>query len=92
MDSSNELEEIKDGDLFKKQKKTRKKEAAKTKSAKEWTDEETTTLIEMLEANTCFWDVFDKSYSKRDVKEAVYSEIAETLDTNSASVKAKIII
>ena len=33
---------------------------------------------------------FDKSYSKLDLKESAYSEIAESLDTNIASVKAKI--
>ena len=88
MDSDNETGELRNGDFFKKQK--QKKETSKAKSAKEWTDEETSQLIDLLESNPCLWDVFDKSYSKRDVKESAYSEIAESLDTNIALVKAKI--
>lgn len=44
----------------------------------------------MLESNPCLWDIFDKSYTKRDLKESAYSEIAESLDTNIVSVKTKI--
>ena len=38
----------------------------------------------------CLWDVFDKEYTKRDVKEIVYTERESSLDTNIQSIKAKI--
>ena len=44
----------------------------------------------MLEEKPCLWDVFDKEYTKRDVKEIAYTEIANSLDTNIGSIKAKI--
>ena len=44
----------------------------------------------MLEEKPCLWDVFDKEYTKRDVKEIAYTEIASSLDTNIESIKAKI--
>ena len=44
----------------------------------------------MLEEKPCLWDVFDKAYTKRDVKEIAYTEIANSLDTNIESIKAKI--
>ena len=43
----------------------------------------------MLE-ELCLRDVFDKEYTKRDVKEIAYTEIASSLDTNIESIKAKI--
>ena len=54
----------------------------KSKGGKDWTDEEISLLIGMLEEKPCFWDVFDKEYTKRDVKEIAYTEIASSLDTN----------
>ena len=44
----------------------------------------------MLEQKPCLWDVFDKEYTKRDVKERAYTEIVSSLDTNIESIKAKI--
>ena len=44
----------------------------------------------MLEEKLCLWDVFDQEYTKRDVKEIAYTEIASSLDTNIESIKAKI--
>ena len=41
----------------------------KSKGRKDLTDEETSLLIDMLEEKPCFWDVFDKEYTKRDVKD-----------------------
>ena len=38
------------------------------KSAKDWTEEETTMLIEILESKPCLWDVHHAEYSKRDIK------------------------
>ena len=82
-------------DTAKKAKEKKEKEgntAKKTKSkgGKDWTDEEISLLIDMLEEKPCLWDVFDKEYMKRDVKEIAYTEIASSLDTNSESIKAKI--
>ena len=44
----------------------------------------------MLESNPCLWDIHHKDYSKRDLKEIAYSDIAESFDTNIASIKTKI--
>ena len=44
----------------------------------------------MLEANPCLWDIYHTDYSKRDLKEIAYTEIAISLDTNITSIKAKI--
>ena len=62
----------------------------KSKGGKDWTDEEISLLIDMLEEKPCLWDVFDNGYTKRDVKEIAYTEIASSLDTNIESLKAKI--
>ena len=86
---------LKEKDTAKKAKEEKEKEgntAKKTKSkgGKDWTDEEISLLIDMLEEKPCLWDVFDKEYTKRDVKEIAYTEIASSLDTNIESIKAKI--
>ena len=60
------------------------------KGAKNWADEEISLLMDMLEEKLCLWDVFDKEYMKRDVKEIACTEITSSLDTNTASIKAKI--
>ena len=44
----------------------------------------------MLEVKPCFWDVFDKEYTKWDVKEIAYTEITSSLDSNIESIKARI--
>ena len=71
-----------------KEKDTSKK--TKSKGEKDWTDVEISLLIDMLEEKSLLWDVFDKEYTKRDVKEIAYTEIASSLDTNIESIKAKI--
>ena len=86
---------LKEKDTAKKAKEQKEKEgntAKKTKSkgGKDWTDEEMSLLIDILEVKPCLWDVFDKEYTKRDVKEIAYTEIASPLDTNIESIKAKI--
>lgn len=62
----------------------------KTKTAKDWTDEETTLLIDMLEANPCLWDVYHADYVKRDIKEIAYTEISLALQSNNTLIKSKI--
>ena len=44
--------------------------AKKTESKgwKDWADKEIFLLIDILEEKPCLWDVFDKEYTKRDVK------------------------
>ena len=86
---------LKEKDTAKKAKEEKEKEgntAKKTKSkgGKDWTDEEISLLIDMLEEKLCLWDVFDQEYTKRDVKEIAYTEIASSLNTNIESIKAKI--
>ena len=86
---------LKEKDTAKKAKEEKEKEgntAKKTKSkgGKDWTDEEISLLIDMLEEKLCLWEVFDQEYTKRDVKEIAYTEIASSLDTNIESIKAKI--
>ena len=49
---------------------------ANWKTAKDWSDDEVSILIDMSEENACLWDVFNKEYAKRDVKEIAYTEIA----------------
>ena len=63
---------------------------ANTKTAKDWSDDEVSILIDMLEENACLWDVFHKEYAKRDVKEIAYTEIATALNTTTSSVKTNI--
>ena len=67
-----------------------KEKDSNAKSAKDWTDKEVSLLIDMLEANPCLWDVYHTDYSKRDVREIAYSEIATSLETNIPSIKTKI--
>ena len=86
---------LKEKDTAKKAKDEKEKEGntpkkTKSKGGKNWTDEEISLLIDMLEEKLCLWDVFDKEYMKRDVKEIACTEIASYLDTNTASIKAKI--
>ena len=47
-------------------------------------------LTDMLEEKPCLSDVFDRHYTKRDIKEIAYTEIASSLDINIESIKAKI--
>ena len=47
-------------------------------------------MIELLEEKPCLWDIFSSKYTKREVKERAYTELAEHVDSSSAIVKAKI--
>ena len=75
-DSENEIDPIRNGEMFenyfaarKNCEKKKGKRDPKAKSAKEWTDDETSLLIDMLEANPCLWDIYHTDYSKRDLKD-----------------------
>ena len=74
----------------KKDSKETKPADSKAKSAKDWMDDEISLLIDLLESSPCLWDIHHNDYSKRDLKEIAYSDIAESFDTNIASIKTKI--
>ena len=44
-----------------------------------WEDEEIDRLIDLYEERHCLWEIADKSYQKREVKEKALSEICENL-------------
>ena len=61
-----------------------KREEAKMASKKEkdsatkkdGTNDEISLLIDMFEANPCFWDMYHTDYTNRGIKEIAYTEIA----------------
>ena len=59
------------------------------KNIKKWSDEDIDNLIDLYEVNPCLWDIFDKSYQKRDVKEKALAAIAEELDVEINEIKGK---
>ena len=54
---------------------------------KKWTNNEVQDLIELLEEKPCLWDIFPNEYTKGEVKERAYAELAEHFDSSSAIVK-----
>ena len=62
---------------------------AAKKCNKKWEDGEIEKLIDLYEENSCLWDIFDKSYQKRDVKEKALAAIAKEFDVQIADIKAK---
>ena len=70
---------LKEKDTAKKAKEEKEKEgntAKKTKSkvGKDWTDEEISLLIDMLEEKPCLWDVFDKVYETGRQRNSLYGD------------------
>ena len=61
--------------------KTLKKRKTST-SIKKWNERNTTLLIDWLEKRPSLWDMFDREYRKREVREVAYEEIAEKLGEN----------
>ena len=47
-------------------------------------------LTELLEERPGLWDVFNKNFSKRDVKDTAYKEVAGVFGCNISSIKDKI--
>ena len=58
------------------------------KCNKKWEDREIEKLIDLYEENSCLWDIFDKSYQKRDVKEKELAAIAKEFDVQIADIVA----
>ena len=57
---------------------------------KKWTVDEVQDLIELLEEKPCLWNSFSNEYTKKEVKERAYRELAEHFGSSSAIVKTKI--
>ena len=41
----------------------------------------------MHEENPCIWDILHKDYTKRNVKEIIYSNLTDALETETNSIK-----
>ena len=41
----------------------------------------------MHEENPCIWDILHKDYTKRNVKEIIYSNLTDVLETETNSIK-----
>ena len=55
-----------------------------------WSNHEVEQLIDLLEENSCLWDVSNKDYYLRKKRERAYKQIEEKLGTERAVGKAKI--
>ena len=63
-----------------------RKSRANKGNYQKWQDE-VQDLIEVLDEKPCLWDIFSNDYTKREVKERAYAELAEHFDSSSAIVK-----
>ena len=62
-----------------------------SKRGKVWTHEETVHLIELLEENSCLWNIFEKAYHSRESRNKALSELGDILGISTTAVKAKIL-
>ena len=69
--------------------KEKKDNASKGKSVKDWTEDEVSMLTELLEERPRTWDVFNRDYSKRDVKDTAYKKKLAFLDVILLQSRAK---
>ena len=62
------------------------------KSIKKWNERNTSLLIDLLKERPSLWGILDSEYTKREVRQVAYKEIAENLDENwtISEVKSKI--
>ena len=70
--------------------KEKKDKVSKGKGTKDWKEDEVSMLINLLGERSSLWDVFIKYYSKRDVKDTTYKEMADVFGCNITSIKGKI--
>ena len=47
-------------------------------------------IIKLLEERICLWDIFHKHYTKIEIKEKSFSDLAEQFYTNIDNIKTKI--
>ena len=66
-----------------------KKEKKSAPPQKKRTHTDIWKLIEFYENKPCLWDITDKSYHLRDVREQTQNEIAVGLDATISKVKGK---
>ena len=67
-----------------------KKSKNASKCTKRWSDHEVEQLIDLLEENSCLWDVSNKDYYLRKKRERAHKQIDEKHGTERAVIKAKI--
>ena len=65
------------------------KNASKVEKKHRWEDEELGQLIDLYEERPCLWDIAEKNYAKRDIKEKAISEISVELNIDIPTIKAK---
>ena len=70
--------------------KEKKNKASNGKDTKDWKEDEIPMLTKLLEERPSLCDVFNKDYSKRDVKNTTHKEIADVFGCNITSIKGKI--
>ena len=73
--ASQELEVLQEG--------SNEKNSKRGKTRK-WTEEETEKLIDLLEENTCLWDVSNKEYLLKNKREKALSDMSDELDMEVA--------
>ena len=64
-----------------------KKSKNASECTKRWSDHEVEQLIDLLEENSCLWDVSNKDYYLRKKRERAYKQIEEKLGTERAVKK-----
>ena len=70
--------------------KQKKDKASEGKVTKDWKEDKISILIHLLGERPSLWDLFKKDYSKRDVNDAAYKEVADIFGCNITSIKGKI--
>ena len=68
----------------------RQKSKNASKCTKRWSDHEVEQPIDLLEENSCLWNVSNKDYYLRKKHERAYKQIEGKLGTERAVIKAKI--
>lgn len=71
---------------------SQKEKTSKKKPTRKWTDHEVETLIDILEQQTCLWDVFSKEYHLKEKRAQAYKILQDELvDITLSDIKTKII-
>ena len=58
---------------------------------KKWSNDDVSLLIELLEERACLWNVCDKSYHLKDVRERALNEMSDCLDASPAEIKTNVL-